>query len=199
MKITSARLAHWLRMPGWRGNEGAALALGLDPDDTKAAKFPNRESEQEHADLMSLLLRAKNMEQIEFPIPPHQFVAWLKANKIAVDVELDEKLSAQQVIKDWKKEFENLEKSNAALKKRNRALRKKLERENSIDDLSSRELTSLYRMLLGMATAKYAFNNSNLSPFQKYLNISTSFDPKYKLNEDTVKKWFERACEHLRE
>jgi hypothetical protein len=179
-----ATLAFWAKMSGWRAGEAAALLLDRDPDQIQPFSHPDTQVEFHR--LKRLLARAGTMGELEIPTPPRVLLEWAISNGLDVPERLNKAVAQGKALTNWR---------SKAMQHR-RELRRLRERAETIDDLETKALTSIYSILLGVAKDKFLFkdgNNEAATNIAKAL-VRQGFDsPK----APSIRTWLQKAKEML--
>jgi hypothetical protein len=174
---------YWARMPGWRYAEGAALLIQLDPLNQEQLK-----ADPEYQRLEHLLKRAWNMEELESPMRPHNFIEWAISNGISIPEPLRDAVAKGEPLQNWKKR---------ALKYK-RQLKNFKSKYTNADEVPPKSLKSLFSIILAIAEDKYGYSpNKNTSAAA---NIASTLARKgfSSPKEETIRDWLKEAHEALR-
>lgn len=193
ISLDESDLKYWGRIPGWNATEGAALALGLKPDDVDKGRFPDEVSREKYRKLRKLLLRAKAMRQIRLPLAPKEFLAWLRSNDLEVSAVWESSIGQVGEITNWKAKFEK----ERRLKRMYRSRIPKNETSLSLSKMEPKSINSLYKIILGMALAKYGWERSGKSRSAVAKEISASLPDRCGVCDQTIIKWLDAAKERL--
>ncbi|MEH6717680.1 MAG: hypothetical protein V7704_02265 [Aurantimonas endophytica] len=190
----SAEWAYWARMPGWRPDEAAALLVGIDPDKVQLAANStvpqNKELVYRVSRLAKLLDRACEMDELEDPVRPKEFVGWCKSNDLAVPPELRESVKRGMIV-DWR----------VVARKRAKRIKSLMmtlsgkEENLGLDGINTKSKISLLTILLVIAEKKYNYdvttNNSAASQIATDIATAGFLGPK----DQTVRDWLNDAHE----
>lgn len=223
----AARFDHWSRLPLWKLDEAIALTFGKDPSlvHAKALSAGPRLSAfiQRYFELEQVTKRAVQAKQLTDPCLPGVYVAWCKRNEIEFPAALEELLLRRgNQIGDWKAAFDALKEASAdeiehfrhrlgeadtelrhvreeldALRSAAEESKIKAGEGRKLTDLTTREVESLLKLVIGMAVQGYRFdpkagrNSATKEIADDLAELGISLDV------DTVRKWLQRASEHL--
>ncbi|QDM16061.1 hypothetical protein FNL56_09340 [Tardiphaga sp. vice304] len=107
---------YWSKMPGWTVAEAAALFLDIDPD-----KLPEKSDKPEtpgwrYWRLRRLLARARNMDELESPMVPRDFIAWAVSNGLKPSEQLVLPVRAGKPHRNWRTRYSDMRKERDVLR-----------------------------------------------------------------------------------
>jgi|SRR4051812_31901487 len=143
---------YWGNMPGWTISEAAALLLDIDPDNIpqgSRAELTPRTREWEYHRLRRRLERAQEMEDLDNPTRPRDFIEWAISNKLDVSDAVKESVKSGKKLLNWRGKY-------FSMKRKRDALTAELE-----DSVSPKERTSLLKIVLGLARDKFKHKIKN--------------------------------------
>jgi hypothetical protein len=178
----------WGLMPGWTISEAAALLLDIDPDKiptgSQSDVVPGTR-EWDYHQLQRRLMRAQEMDDLDSPMRPADFLEWAISNKLNVNDILKESIKSGKKLRNWRDKF-------FSMKRKHNALIEKLE-----DSVSPKERTSLLKIVLGMARInfKHKANSPNtVAKIEKVLR-----EANLPVSNDVIRKYLAEADEKFAE
>ena len=184
-----------------------ALSFGKDPKTVywnRLKDIPSITSPfvREYEKTRELALRAIKWEKLFEPVLPFIYVNWAIDNDLPFPEELAEKIKSRNAdLADWKKMYEELlEKTTTNLETANRIIDSKNQRideleniEIGVESLSTKERSSLLKIIIGMAIGGYGYvPSSSRSPISKQIADDLALYG-ISLDQDTVRKWLKEA------
>jgi hypothetical protein len=176
----------WGLMPGWTISEAAALLLGLDPDSM------SREREDDvtpgthrwrYRQLRRRLARAQEMDDLDDPMRPQDFLEWAISNKLPVSDTLLKSVKTVKKLRNWRVKY-------FSMKRRRDELAEKLK-----EDVNPKERTSLLTIILGMTRHILKHKAGNIHTVSMIERAIKKAD--LKLSDDVIRKFLEEAAERL--
>ena len=150
--------ARWLKMPLWRPLEATALSLGLEPDITSLEAMAKDRSRSwiagEYLDRLRVLERAIESKQVTEPISPAHFITWAKGSDWELPNDLGTGIGISRA--DLEEQVKALTSELATANKRIKKLEYQLA---SPETEEPRRLTTLGKLVVGMARAKWFAQN----------------------------------------
>jgi len=152
-----ADFEYWAKFPLWTLDEAVALTLGKDPriitwsrveEYTETSPFAAR-----FDNLRRFVVRAKEAKRLPELVSPTNYIAWAKANHIALPPELEKSVQAfSGKVPDWKALYEEAKLQLASVTE-------ELERREAADKpLGEKEKNTFYRLILTMAVRGYGYD-----------------------------------------
>ena len=124
--------------------------MGFDEDTEEVLrKWTVTDAAAEYIQLQDRIERAIEVRKLGEKIVPAAYVIWATNNNIALPDELTRAVKARSEIPDWRAQYEAASKECDALKRELEELRSTHEKKN---DLSTRERSTVKRLIIGMAT-----------------------------------------------
>lgn len=220
----AADVDYWSKTAHWSLDEAIALSFGKEPEivnwQTVGSYVHISAFAKAYAKRRDLAQRAIVWKQLFDPVLPSIFLGWAKRNEIAYPKQLEELLVARgNHIVDWKAEYDKLraeatkllqEKAEAIAEiqaelegvKGGHALALALAQspiKKRKSELSTRETQTAMKLIVGMACGYYGYD-PNLPRNTAVAQIADDllkFD--LQLDEDTIRKWIQRAVGEYRE
>jgi hypothetical protein len=178
----------WGRMPGWTISEAAALLLDIDPDKiptgSQSDVVPGTREWDYHR-LRRRLRRAQKMDDLDNPMRPADFLEWAISNKLHVSDTLKESVKSGKKLLNWRGKY-------FSMKRKRDALMAELE-----DSVSPKERTSLLKIVLGMARAKFKHKVGNTHTVIAIENALR--DVKLAVSNDVIRKYLGEADDKFAE
>jgi len=109
---------YWGNMPGWTISEAAALLLDIDPDNIpqgSRAELTPRTREWEYHRLRRRLERAQEMEDLDNPTRPRDFIEWAISNKLDVSDAVKESVKSGKKLLNWRGKYFSMKRKRDAL------------------------------------------------------------------------------------
>jgi hypothetical protein len=169
--------------------------MGFDEDTEEVLrKWTFTDAAAEYLQLQDGIERAIEIHKLGEKIDPAAYVIWATNSNIPLPNELTRAIKARSEIPDWKAQYEAASKERDALKRELEELRSTQEKKN---DISTRERSTVKRLIIGMAIKGYAYNpkadrNSATKDIANDLEHSG-----IALDVDTVRKWLKESAEEL--
>jgi hypothetical protein len=178
----------WSQMSGWTVAEAAALLLDIDPDRLPEDSDDRRTPGWEYRRLFRLLDRAREMEELECPMTPREFLAWASSNGIKPPGQLEATVRAGKPHRNWRTRYR-------AIRKERDQLRDEVEglREEIADNPKPRARTTLLKLVGGMARAKFNHSSNRHGTAAK---IGTALDHpnvNWHLANNSIKAYLDEA------
>jgi DNA repair ATPase RecN len=169
--------------------------MGFDEETEKVLrKWTFTDAAAEYIQLQDRIEKAIEVRKLGEKIVPAAYAMWATNNNISLPDELTRAVKARSEIPDWKAQYEAASHECDALKRELEELRSTQEKKQ---DLSTRERSTVKRLIIGMAIRGYKYNpkaDRNLATKEiaddlELLGIS--------LDVDTVRKWLKESTEEL--
>jgi hypothetical protein len=185
----------WMWRPSWTATQAAALTFGHDPEYVDKATIPaDIPFWRFYNAVLRKIEEAQKAGELPDRIPARTFIEWAKRNNIDITPDLEEAVTWVECnIKELKGRIETLT-------ARVEELTAQLDRakEPTIDDLKPKELTTVYKLIYGMARIHYGYDpRRHVSPAKK---IQGELKDKAGVTIDddaTVLKQLRKAAAHL--
>jgi len=201
----NASFEWWARAPFWSADECAALKLGKDPgqisglDIDQLVRTARFGSTLEH--IREEILEAQANKELPERIRPVEFLAWAREHDIRVPAKLE------QAVADNGYDVAALQNQCQRLRRQNQKLLYELDRlrggvpaskkdvSKKKGDLSSKERSSLLKMVIAMAVTKYGYDpKASRNPAAK--DIADEIHARgMRLDEDTCRKRLREAAD----
>jgi hypothetical protein len=169
--------------------------MGFDEDTEEVLRmWTFTDAAAEYIQLQDRIEKAIEVRKLGEKIVPAAYAMWATNNNISLPDELTRAVKARSEIPDWKAQYEAASHECDALKRELEELRSTQEKKQ---DLSTRERSTVKRLIIGMAIRGYKYNpkaDRNLATKEiaddlELLGIS--------LDVDTVRKWLKESTEEL--
>jgi hypothetical protein len=184
-ELRHANYEFWGLMPAWTIAEAAALLLDIDPDSVSPETGKDAAQGTKHRQYYQLrrrLKRARQMDDLDNPMRPGDFLEWAVSNNLNVSDVLLRSVKTSKKLKNWRKKFFSMR------RKRDR-LADKLK-----DAVTPKERTSLLTIVL--ALVRHSFKQQT-GPHTVSLIVKAVENAGLKLSDDSIRKFLKEAEEKL--
>jgi hypothetical protein len=178
----------WSQMSGWTVSEAAALLLDIDPD-----RLPPDSSECEtlsskYRRLLRLLDRAREMEELDSPMTPREFLAWASSNGIKPPDQLEATVRAGKPHRNWRTRYRDVRKERDQLRLEVKALKGMI-----ADKPNPRSKTALLKLVGGMARARFGHSSNRTGTAGKIEEALDHPNVHWHLANNTIKAYLDEA------
>jgi len=201
----------WARAPFWSDEQCVALTFAKDPDGIDSQDVEdtvcNSPFARHYVALHELILEAQRIKDLPERIRPVEFLAWARQRDITMPDELEEAVSTNELdIAKLEEECERLEERDRGLRRENQLLRYQLDRLRASSpppaplppkELSAKERTSLYKLVIGMAIGGYKWDPKRVKNAATTEITDDLRNNNVALDQDTVLKFLRAAAEEL--
>jgi hypothetical protein len=167
----------WASMPGWTVDEAAALLCDLEPDNISQDR--SGEALAKCRMLARRLKRAEEMDLLESPMRPGEFLEWAISNQLGVSEALTACVKSDKQPKDWRRKFF-------------RTRRKLRKLQEQIDPVKPKQLKTFQILIYSMAADKFGLNekdsHNTVAKVQRTIQLAG-----LKLDDDTIRKTLQEA------
>lgn len=182
---------YWSRMPGWTVREAAALMLNIDPDHLPEKSLDSETPGGRYYRRFRLLNRAWKMDELSSPTAPRDFLQWAFSNGMRFPEKLELPVRAGKPHRNWKKRYNKMKRERDQLQRHNEELAQQVQ-----DEINPKELTTLLKLVLGMARAKFKYEGATKLHTVGLIKSALSAAD-LPLNKGTIKKVLNKAEDQL--
>ena len=169
--------------------------MGFDEETEEVlTKWTFTDAAAEYIQLQDRIERAIEVRKLGEKIVPAAYVIWATNSNIPLPNELMRAVRVRSEIPDWKAQYEAASNECDALKRELEELRSTQEKKK---DLSTRERSTVKRLIIGLAIHGYKYNpkaDRNSATKEIADDLERSGIP---LDVDTVRKWLKESAEEL--
>jgi cell division protein FtsB len=197
----------WARAPFWSIEECIALMFERDPATANTNFFESLAHDPLRASKYQAVLKAQSNKELMERIRPVEFLDWTKTHGIDLSHELKQAIHANEFdIAQLQARYEKLTERHERLRSENRKLHYELDRLKAAstlqqqqkeapqpNELSTKERTSLYKLVIGMAIGGYKWDRKRTKNAATTLITSDLQNNGVGLDQDTVLKFLREA------
>ena len=178
----------WSQISGWTISEAAALLLDIDPE-----RIPPESSDREalgykYRRLFRLLDRAREMEELDCPMIPKDFLTWASSNGIKPPSQLEATVRAGKRHRNWSTRYSAEKKQRVQLSLEIKALKEEI-----ADNPGPRVKTTLLTLIGGMARAKFNHSSKRPGTAAKIEKALDGPEVNWHLSNNTIKTYLDEA------